>query len=127
MVDTYQLLDKRLGAMIGFSGIIFLSVYDRILVYFLYKQFSIKVHSKLNTFLLSFLGFFIGCGVTIVGMYYSIICPDKQVDILGAIMVLILIIFFRWAMVKGNYAFFFLDDNFYLDRDGNDIRKHKNP
>ena len=124
MVDPmYTRLDNRVGVSLGFFGIIALSIYDRILVYSLYNYFSIKVHNQVYTNLLSFLGLIIGCVAIILGFYNPILFPEGKFSVFGTMFTVGFVVFFRWAAVKSNYAFFPLDDDFYLDKNGNDIRK----
>lgn len=120
MVDGINVTENRLVGLFAFVGIVLISHSDRLGIYILYRYFLIKVHHWI-------LRCIVGVGTFIGGLIcLSLFVLEPKSPFVEMIFRVVICLFavgvLRWAVVKGNY--FFLDDNFYKDKNGFDIRNY---
>ncbi len=113
----------RYYGFLGFIGIVLLVSYDRIGIYALYQFFGIKIHNKFFQKTISSLIIIIS--LTVIILFDSLAEGNKDLRqriLIGSIKLGVTIML-RYLTIKSNYFHFPLDDNFYINKHGKDIRK----
>lgn len=117
------LIPHQIRTLIGLGGQILLTSFDRIAIFILYRYFQIKVHDQNLQNILKILTVALGIVFSSIFLVPTFYEGSLIANIVWVTFIVILGIFVRFITLKSNYMYFPLDDDFYLDKDGHDIRK----
>ncbi len=125
-VDSYdKLFEKRISGLLLISLVIIVASYERIGIYIFYRFFSIKIHDRKLQNFLSYATLFIG-SILLFWAWFRIWLEEPLfINIIGSVIFICSFVFLRKMHKKFDFLIFYLDDNFYLDKEGNDIRLKK--
>jgi hypothetical protein len=126
IISTSQGIPYQATGFLGFVGLVLVANYDRLGIWVLYRFLKIRVHNSIFQLLLNMCVAAIGFCVVILAYLPSLAEENLIQKISGFIIIPIVYLILRHLTVKSDYLYFSLDDDFYLDKNGNDIRKKEN-
>ena len=116
---------KNVYALLTIGGCMVIGDYNRIGIWAFYKFLKIKIHNKNIQNILSVCTIISGIILLFVSNFHYYKTEELIVNILRTVLILFLIIGYRYLTIKSDHLYFPLDDAFYLDKNGYDIRKNK--
>jgi len=122
IIDPDRLWENIITGHIALIALVIIGHYDRILQFILYKLFNIKIHSHYLNAVCSICLLFIGYIILILSLIPTFIDRPLSTRIFFIILTFFFLWFWRWLAKKTNYFYFPLDDEYYHDKNGNDIR-----
>ena len=114
---------KNIYALLTIGGCIVIGDYNRIGIWAFYKFLKIKIHNPKIQHILSVCTLFSGIILLYISNYNYYKTEELTINILRTALILFLIIGYRYLTIKSDHLYFPLDDTFYLDKNGYDIRK----
>lgn len=122
IIDKERFWEYRFWGVIGFGGIFIIVHYERIGVWLLYKYFRLKIHNVVIQRIISLSSLLVGWIIYIAAIIPSLINKSTSSRIILFTFGLILIGGIRYIVKETDFFYFPLDDEFYKDKNGEDIR-----
>jgi len=123
MIDWDKFWIYRVTGISSFLSLIVMINAERIGIWFLYRYLNLSVHNRLIQNLIWFFVVIFGLLCFCLSSIPSLQGKTTEAQIFLVLSYFVVGFILRWFTVKTNFYYFQLDDDFYRDKNGNDIRK----